>query len=1264
MAEFALGLTKTAVEGTVSRVKSAIDEEAKLKVRVQNDLVFITGEFQMMQSFLNVANKERAKNEVVRSWVRQIRNLAFDVEDCVELVVSLDVKSGWSWLWRLLPGCVAPPRPLDQAVTEIQQLKARVEDVSHRNTRYNLISDSGSDSTSSKHALVRNISSMAPELIPANDVASASSSTFQILLEVWEAAGKMQRDKGDLRKLLANEGSDLEVISLWGSPAADLGTTSILRTVYNDPKICEDFKIRAWVKLMHPFSPHKFLKRLLTQLCANSHRANVLGPELRAEMRAAVSRQDDLMKAGQLVQQVCFEHRYLAIVEQLSTVEEWEAIGMYLPDCKNGSRIVVVTQQLGLALSCTRNPYQVSELRQFTYGQSLCAFFNKKGYSDRNKSPAISSRMVEAGDWVTKLELIGRQGEQSRLHNRLFVGVKVASVWGVAGVGKSALVRSTYQLTKYGFLFDENTKHSWVDVPQSFNLTDFSRRVLMDIHSADLETKESMIIDLMEGQDPIQLCREFLQQDKCIVVIDGLRSKDDWDLIKAAFLAKRIEGHILVITNEESIALHCVDSKDDVINVKGLEDDAALNLFTKIAWGSKPLSPGEVEVSKFTVAKCGGLPKVITAIGQYCSGFAIGRLLQLERINADFMGNLEMDPGFDNLKGLFSWMQSYFDACSDSLKPCIFYLSVFPADHKSIRPRRLVRRWIAEGYSRDKIGSTAEEDGENLFLELVELSLIQHSLHKVDKVCQVNGFFREYIISRPMEDNLVFALEGRCSPNSQQAGQHLTVSSSWDRDKIVYESIDFTRLRSLTVFGKWMSFFVSDYMRLLRVLDLEDTSGLTNDDLDQIGKLLHRLKFLSLRGCREITRLPDSLFEMRQLQTLDLKHTSIVTLPANITKLKRLRYICAGSTVPSIGEAEDATVAAAAAAPPEANSDCMAPSLSAAVHDTSTPEADGDGMVPSVPTSATPPPDQDSDAPESWSRRTRGIVSTWFSNVNKLCRCQPEIKNGGVEFVPAAARGVGKLTALHTLGIINVRGAGGKLVFRELKKLTQLRKLRLSNINQKNWQDLCCAISGHGYLESLKVQLDDNKKKQDLCCLDDISEPPKTLKSLKLYRGNVHVSLAWIKQLDNLKKVRLQDVELIVSTQEDIESLMELPCKTMSRRIRIKLIQDGVLRYGRLDNWWGVNEFKAAKILKIDCGCYRSEIVFGDWIPEYVEVLVVHCSTTDASLELSRLDELYCLREVWLKGSYSEAVKQHLQDEVAKHPKKPVLKLEDQPCPS
>ena len=57
MAEFSLGLTKTAVEGTLSLVKSAVEDEKKLSEKVQNDLVFISGEFEMMQSFLRVANR-------------------------------------------------------------------------------------------------------------------------------------------------------------------------------------------------------------------------------------------------------------------------------------------------------------------------------------------------------------------------------------------------------------------------------------------------------------------------------------------------------------------------------------------------------------------------------------------------------------------------------------------------------------------------------------------------------------------------------------------------------------------------------------------------------------------------------------------------------------------------------------------------------------------------------------------------------------------------------------------------------------------------------------------------------------------------------------------------------------------------------------------------------------------------------------------------------------------------------------------------------
>lgn len=117
-------------------------------------------------------------------------------------------------------------------------------------------------------------------------------------------------------------------------------------------------------------------------------------------------------------------------------------------------------------------------------------------------------------------------------------------------------------------------------------------------------------------------------------------------------------------------------------------------------------------------------------------------------------------------------MQSYFDGCSDSVKPCVFYLSVFPTNYK-IRKAHLLRRWITEGYSRETTGSSAKENAESLFNDLVNLLIIQKL--PGTPLCQISGFFREYIISQPMQDNLVFQLEGHCKPNSQRTVQHLTI---------------------------------------------------------------------------------------------------------------------------------------------------------------------------------------------------------------------------------------------------------------------------------------------------------------------------------------------------------------------------------------------------------------------------------------------------------------------------------------------------------
>jgi len=303
-------------------------------------------------------------------------------------------------------------------------------------------------------------------------------------------------------------------------------------------------------------------------------------------------------------------------------------------------------------------------------------------------------------------------------------------------------------------------------------------------------------------------------------------------------------------------------------------------------WDDEWTNEQKLKHANRIVPKCGGLPKIIDAVAKSDRSF-------WENINDGLVTKLKKGPQFGHLRGVLSWMHSYFDGCSDSVKPCAFYLSVFPTNYK-IRKAHLLRRWIAEGYSRDTTGCSAKENAEKLFHELVKLGIIQEVPGM--PLCQISEFFREYIFSQPMEDNLVFDLEGHCKPNSQRTGQHLTIMESWEREqKNVFESIDVSRLRSLTVYGEWHSFFISDNkMKRIRVLDLEGTSGLEDDELKRIFGILLDLKFISLRGCKSIKCLPKTLGGLRQLESLDVSGTSIVTLPRAIIKLQKIQYIRAG----------------------------------------------------------------------------------------------------------------------------------------------------------------------------------------------------------------------------------------------------------------------------------------------------------------------------------------------------------------------------------
>ncbi|KAM3215592.1 hypothetical protein ACQJBY_067553 [Aegilops geniculata] len=1186
MADLVVGLSKTVVQGALTKVQSAIEEDAKLRKKAQRDLVSISLEFEMMQSFLDVAKEESITNNMVRTWVKHVGELAYDVEDCVEFVVHLDNTPEW---WRrLLPSCIAPPLPLDQAVQELEELKRRVEDVNNCYRRYSNINDAGS---SSKPLMMLQQ--------PASSTTIVDPAAANMIAEAKDAA-RRRRGLCDLTKLVVNEGGDskLQVIAMWGTGGDMEMTASVIWKAYNEQEIYSTFPCRAWVKLTHPFNCREFIKSLIN---AASYASTRQESPYSVITKMDIDQERRLCNFVRMVE----EKRYLIVLEDVSSLAEWGAIRTYFPDKQNGSCIIVSMKQFVVASLCIGHPYQLLELEQFSADHSVYGFTKKGSRRDRDYDEGVIDIYKAAEEWMAEHPLVGRESEMNDLRQYIlqarFHEIQVMSVWGMVGAGKSALVKILFcklleksQLfDKYGWvdvsprsqLFD---KYGWVDVSHPFDLRHFCRSLFFSFYPKSIDgiNEIAALDDMMGRKNPILECQSILRQNSCLVVIDGLKSTKEWDLIQAELVAGSSRNCIIIITNDASIATYCCGDRGELVfNVKGLQADAAFKLFEEKVSIPSSLSAGDVAELQELISKCGGLPKVIAEIASSLGAKQVGRMYSARALSNNFMHALKTNPEFHTLQGLFGWIQTYFRTCPDSLKPCIQYLPIFPQGN-IIRRRRLIRRWIAEGYSRDNHEESAEENGEKHFSNLLDLSIIQQPAEEIAStalghtravVCHVNGFIREYIASQGMEENFVFELGRNCALTTQRTGRHLVILEDWDRDRIVFKSTNFSRLRSLTVFGEWKSFFISESMKILRVLDLEDARGMQDADLEKMVKLLPRLKFLSLRGCREICHLPSSLGDLRQLQTLDVRGTSIVSLPENITKLQKLQYIRAGS-----GTKEKTFDLAA----PASASACLLP---------------------------------------------------------KFYKCRQPV---GV----VMPEGIGKMTVLHTLGVVNVAASGGRAVLKELKKLTQLRKLGVSGINKNNKNEFISAIKGHVHLESLSVQL----SKDNQVCLDDIPMPVENLRSLKLYGLNDKLP-KWRDQLSKLAKLNL---EMAALTEDGIEFLGRLPQLCI---FRVKQVQDGELHFRATVNGLEAVTYQDVKVLEIGCGCSSSSlhVTFGSRTMKKLELLKVDCCGGSPTYQFSGLENLGGLRQVLLlNGSNAHELKGRLERQLDEHPNSVKLGVE------
>lgn len=379
------------------------------------------------------------------------------------------------------------------------------------------------------------------------------------------------------------------------------------------------------------------------------------------------------------------------------------------------------------------------------------------------------------------------------------------------------------------------------------------------------------------------------------IVLDDLWDNSIWEDIAQVFIESNKGSRIIVTTRKFDVAKQV----GEVYKMQPLSQmDSKKLLCTRIFGDDDHFSDydGLSKASDEILKKTGGVPLAIITVA---SLLATKPIEDWSNVYNSIGSAYEESRQVDNMMRILSF--SYYDL-PYHLRACLLYLSMYPQDHV-IKKTKLIWSWIAEGLV-DVQGRTGLfKIGESYFDELINRSMIQPvEIQGTDHVygCRVHDMVFHFIRSLSREENFVSLLdeEGKISTSGQV--RRLAIQNTKEEHILGNNRVDLARLRSLNVIGCPIYIVPPTYwFRLLRVLDLENCGSMEGYDHKNLGKLLY-LRFLGLRNTL-IHKLPETIWRLKFLQTLEVEGSGIEELPASMGQLRSLMCLNADWTT-RVGE--------------------------------------------------------------------------------------------------------------------------------------------------------------------------------------------------------------------------------------------------------------------------------------------------------------------------------------------------------------------------